>query len=170
MRTNITALPAQAELPDLFRSLRGSGDRGQHGQRLYPVVDEKASLVGVVTRNDLQTLMQAGPTEGDRARQLADVINRSPVVAYPDETLRTVMDRMAETGLTRFPVVDRGNPRKLVGMIALTDILKARRRTIEGERRRERVLRLHILFPRRGQRSEASEKTAAETGSPSTRG
>ena len=31
------------------------------------------------------------------------------MVAYPDEPLRVIVHRMAETGLTRFPVVDRGS-------------------------------------------------------------
>ncbi|MGH2458331.1 MAG: CBS domain-containing protein [Chloroflexota bacterium] len=105
----------------------------------------------MVTRHDLQDLLQDHPAD-DGAQRLADVVSRNPVVAYPDQLLRAVMDRMAETGLTRFPVVDREDPRKLLGMIALTDILKARMRSIDGERHREQVLRLHILFPLRGQR------------------
>jgi CBS domain-containing protein len=84
---------------------------------------------------------------------MADLVNPSPVVAYPDEPLRLVVYRMAETGLTRFPVVERGGHRKLVGMIALKDLLQARVRNLQEERRRERVLRTRIPFvsrPRRG--------------------
>jgi hypothetical protein len=50
--------------------------------------------------------------------------------------------RMASTGLTRFPVVEPGADRRLVGMIGLFDLLKARVRTLEAEQRRERVLRV----------------------------
>jgi CBS domain-containing protein len=63
--------------------------------------------------------------------------------------LRVVVYRMAETGLTRFPVVDREDPGMLVGLISLRDLLKARVLNLEAERRRERVLPLHLLFPRR---------------------
>ncbi len=150
MRSNITALPAQADLADLARSVHGDEDHPNSGQRLYPVVDDEARLIGVVTRRDLQHLLQER-SPGSGTQRLADVISRNPVVAYPDQPLRAVMDRMAETGLTRFPVVDRANPRKLLGMIALNDVLKARMRSIDGERRREQVLRLHVLFPLRGQ-------------------
>ncbi|MEO7020282.1 MAG: chloride channel protein [Ktedonobacteraceae bacterium] len=72
-----------------------------------------------------------------------------PMVAYPDEPLRAVVYRMAETGYTRFPVVERDDPGKLVGMISLTDLLKARSRNLEEERHRERVLRLRLLTPQR---------------------
>jgi len=78
------------------------------------------------------------------------------VTALPDEPLRLVVYRMAETGLTRMPVVDRDNPLKLVGMISLTDLLRARTRNLEEERRRERVLRLRLAFPSLRKRSDAT--------------
>jgi CBS domain-containing protein len=65
-------------------------------------------------------------------------------VAHPDEPLRVVVYRMAETGLTRFPVVDRGDERKLMGVIGLRDLLSARTRNLSEERDRERVLRLRL--------------------------
>jgi len=69
-------------------------------------------------------------------------------VAYPDEPLRAVLQRMADTNLTRFPVVDSGPTRRLVGMIALADLLKGTQRQLDEERRRERVLRIRTLLPR----------------------
>jgi CBS domain-containing protein len=72
---------------------------------------------------------------------LADVVT-DPVVVHPDDPLRVVVSRMAETGLTRFPVVDRGDDRKLAGVIGLRDLLSARTRNLAAERDRERVLRL----------------------------
>jgi CBS domain-containing protein len=53
--------------------------------------------------------------------------------------------RMAETGLTRLPVVS--DDRTLVGMIALTDLLTARTRILESEHRRERVLGARLRLP-----------------------
>ena len=53
---------------------------------------------------------------------------------------------MAETGLTHFPVVDHGS-RRLVGMISLEDLLKARALNLESERRRERVMQVRLAFP-----------------------
>ncbi len=149
MRTNIAALPADVKLDDLATSLRTSGGRG--GQRLYPVVDKDHHLVGVVTRHNIQKALRES-SDGPGVR-MADLVNANPVVAYPDEPLRLVVYRMAETGLTRFPVVERGGDRKLVGMIALKDLLQARVRNLQEERRRERVLRTRIPFvsrPRRG--------------------
>ena len=150
MRTNILALPADISPAELAQRLRAGGPR--RGQRLFPVVDAEGHLLGVVTAQDLHALERAagdGQVAGRAGRPLAELVRPDPVVAYPDEPLRAVVYRMAETGLTRFPVVERGDRRKLVGMISLNDLLKARRQNLEAERRRERVLRLRLRLPRR---------------------
>jgi hypothetical protein len=41
-------------------------------------------------------------------------------------------------------------------MVALTDLLKARTRNLEAERRRERVLTLDLLLPPRARRADAT--------------
>jgi CIC family chloride channel protein len=47
------------------------------------------------------------------------------VVAYPDESIGDVLIKMGPRGLGRLPVVCRANPRKLVGLIAREDIIRA---------------------------------------------
>ena len=156
MRTNIVALPADIGPRDL--SQRIHADHDQRGQRLYPIVDGQNHLLGVTTRNNLQELIQAQQA-GRNGHQLADLVRSDVVVAYPDEPLRVVVYRMAETGLTRFPVVERDVARTLVGMISLTDLLKARTLNLEAERRRERVLPLRMAFPRRSRGAEKAGRT-----------
>jgi CBS domain containing-hemolysin-like protein len=46
---------------------------------------------------------------------------------------------MAQTGFTRFPVVDGPVTRRFVGMVGLQDLLTARTRVLEAEQRRERI-------------------------------
>jgi CBS domain-containing protein len=142
MRTSIAALPADAPYDTLRHSLHGDSSRGR--QRLYPVIGEGQELVGVVTRGDLQTVADAAPDRSNAP--LAAILKTTPSVAYPDESLRMIVYRMAETGLTRFPVIDREG-RRLVGMIALTDLLKARALNLDAEQRRERVLGPRIALP-----------------------
>jgi chloride channel protein, CIC family len=159
MRTSIAALASDAPYHTLRGSLRADAARGR--QHLYPVIRDTRELVGVVTRGDLQRLVDRSP--GDAAAPLAAILKARPVVAYPDESLRMIVYRMAETGLTRFPVVDREHG-CLVGMISLTDLLKARALNLDAEQRRERVLGAHIALPfgdKRGQR--ARDVRAAST-------
>ena len=143
MRTSVAALPADGPWDNLSRTLRGESS-SHRGQRLYPVIGSEQRLAGVVTRADLQALVAVSP--GAAAAQIAAILKTRPTLAYPDESLRMIVHRMAETGLTRFPVVTREHGR-LVGMIALADLLKARALNLEAEQRRERVLGAHIALP-----------------------
>jgi CIC family chloride channel protein len=146
MRTNVIALPAGMPLPRLTENaiVDADGARLSRGQHLYPVIDDLGILQGVVTRQDL--LKMAGENTGSSIETtLVDVVNHDPIVAYPDEPLRAVVYRMAESGRTRFPVVSREGGPKLQGMVSLNDLLKARERNLAEERTRERVLRLKIL-------------------------
>jgi CBS domain-containing protein len=68
---------------------------------------------------------------------------------------------MAETGYTRLPVVARGQDGALVGLVSLEDLLKARGRTLEAERRREHVLPMHLFFPPRAGRLEGAADPGA---------
>jgi H+/Cl- antiporter ClcA len=149
MHVNVAALPSNASPEQLIGSLRVDPDRGP--QRLYPIVGADQRLEGVVTRGALHGV--ADRVARGETVTLAELANPKPAVAYPDEPLRVVVHRMAETGLTRFPVVERGDVPRLVGMITLEHLLTARARYLEAERRRERVMRVKVAFPFRFGRS-----------------
>jgi len=140
MRQNVVALPAEATALDMAGTLRDNPER--RGQLLYPVVDREKRLCGVITRSRLQEILQSGGSP----RTLQELAIDDPMVAYADEPLRLVVHRMADGGRTRFPVVERDNDRKLVGMVSLNDLLQARTRMLEEEHRRERVLRFRMPF------------------------
>jgi CBS domain containing-hemolysin-like protein len=53
------------------------------------------------------------------------------------------------SGFTRLPVVAWHDPQKLMGIVSLTDLLKARAHHLEEEQRRERVLQMRLLLPLR---------------------
>jgi CBS domain-containing protein len=86
------------------------------------------------------------------------MITQPPIVAYPDEPLRLVVNRMAATGLTRFPVVKQNGP-ELVGLIGLPDLLKAREFSVLQEQQRERVLRLRVPPSLRWRRVKEKDET-----------
>ena len=142
MRTTVVALSAESEAERVAQVL-GDDRGGPNRERLFPVIDNAKRLVGVVTRGDLRKWLSGAPRD---RRPLGEVVKRAPIVAFDDEPLRLVVFRMAETGLTRFPVVARHDG-TLLGMIGLTDLLTARVKILEAERRRERTLgtRLRLL-------------------------
>ena len=141
MRTKLVALSAGATVNDIRNSLvREPAQRGQH---LYPVVDKERRVKGVITRRQLRELTESAGETASLGEMLRD-----PVVAHPDEPLRVVVFRMAETGFTRLPVVD-SDTGQLAGMISLHDLLLARVRNLSEERHRERVLQLRLPFGNR---------------------
>jgi chloride channel protein, CIC family len=140
MATDVAAIPATLARQELANAINGE----RRAQSIFVVVDAAGELVGVVTRWVLE--QWAGSSGEGSGRSLAAIVH-APVTAYPDERLRIVMNRMAETGLTSLPVVQRLNPRQLLGNITLRDMLKARVRHIEEERRRERVFPLSLIVP-----------------------
>jgi H+/Cl- antiporter ClcA len=107
-------------------------------QRLYPILDDDGLLAGAIGFSDL--LQAAANARTDQS--LGALSKTNLVVAYRDETLRSAADRMAEHWLGALPVVDRTNPRQILGMITEFDLLKARQRQLIEERHRERVLTL----------------------------
>jgi CBS domain-containing protein len=152
MRGGVVALPIDAPLERLAAPVRVDALGGR--QRLYPVVDAKGTLQGVVTRFDLHDLTSRAAN--DPSARLERILRKTPTVAHPDEPLRVVVHRMAETGLTNFPVVERGPGRRLLGMISLEDLLRARALNLEAERRRERVMDVRVAFPFAFGRSDTS--------------
>jgi chloride channel protein, CIC family len=149
MRSKVAALPADMTLQALAQSIKTEHRRSQ---RLLPVVDKEHQLVGVLTRSDIQEALRSHAAESD-ALPIRKIARANPIEAYPDEPLRVVVYRMAEKGVTRLPVVSGNGSRELLGIVSLDDLLKARVRHREEERRRERVLPLSLAFARNGKSS-----------------
>jgi CIC family chloride channel protein len=101
-------------------------------QRLIPVVDG-GRLVGVVTRRDLADAP---------AGQAVGAWMREPVVVWSDDILRVVVNRMAESGRTCLPVLDHAASDRLVGLVTLSDLLRARAHELVAEGHRERPIPL----------------------------
>jgi len=155
MRSNVVVLPAEANVGEILNSLHVNHP---HKQRLLPVVDAEGKLVGVLTRGDIRDRIT---NEGDAVlkRPLGDLVRANTVETNPDEILRVIVYRMAEKGVTRLPVVEHSTG-KFLGLISLDDLLKARARHLEEERRREQTLNLRLLLP--GRRIAAKAKVLPE--------
>jgi CBS domain-containing protein len=132
---NVASALARARRDD--ESTHPAGRRNGHDQRLYPIVDPSNRLMGVVARTELRKWLDG--VDRGKADRIVDVMQAKPVIAYGDEPLRVLAFRMAETGVTRLPVLSRGDGTP-IGMVALRDLLTARVKILEAEHRRERVL------------------------------
>jgi chloride channel protein, CIC family len=148
MQADVVVIRADASLDEATSVL--SSTPVAEDECLFPTLDATGRLVGVVTRRDLETAARDrafSGGDGAPGRALSDLLRKNAVTVRADEPLRMVVHRMAETGRTRLPVVDASDPTRLVGLVTLKDLLKARTRHLEEERRRERVLPLGALVP-----------------------
>ncbi|HET8933123.1 MAG TPA: chloride channel protein [Polyangiales bacterium] len=138
MHSSVVVVPAHASAAEVSTLL------GTHAGRspLYPLVESGDRFVGLATRRALERWVQSG-AQGP-VRELAKTV---PVTAFADEPLGLVINRMANSGFTRLPVISRNEPRRIEGMLTLTQTLKAKRRHLEEETRRERVRAVDLLIP-----------------------
>ena len=153
---NVYTVEPDRLLSDVYRALgEGSSERRQ---RLYPVLDADSHLVGLLPWSSVLA------ARANTTQQVHEAMIPPVAVAYPDEILRTVADRMAALGLGVLPVIDRANPDHLDGLVTQFNLLQARQKLLEEERHAERVLTLEGITGRRSQEII----TAAPSDTPDT--
>ncbi len=115
-----TVLPTAA-VSELVTRLQRSGHHG------FPVVDKDGNISGVVTLSDVEAVMSKGSPEGVT---VGDIASESVIVAYPDQYLHDVLLKFDVRDVGRIPVVDRNNPRHLLGVLRRHDIIRAYTRAV----------------------------------------
>jgi CBS domain-containing protein len=141
METDVVTLEGTTPMAEVYQSMaEGSVERRQ---RLYPVLSAEGLLEGVLPWSAILS------AKDDAQRRVAEGQHPPHLVAYPDEILRAVADRMAALGLGVLPVVSRQDPQRLEGILTQFDLLDARQKLLEEERKAERVLTLRRVTGRR---------------------
>jgi CBS domain-containing protein len=115
-------IPATMKVSELADRIGAHDPEVCHHPALL-VTDEHGELAGIITRRDLLTAVE----RGDADEPISAVMTADPVCAYPDEPLHDAVERMHGSDVGRLPVVDRGNPRKLLGYLGRASVLSARR-------------------------------------------
>jgi CIC family chloride channel protein len=132
MDTDIYTVEPDRTLAGIYQALpEGSRHRRQ---RLYPVLAPDGTLAGLLP----WSAVLAGRAQC--GRRVRDAMVAPVAVAYPDEILRAVADRMAALAVGVLPVVPRSGPARLAGLVTQFDLLQARERLLTEERHAERVL------------------------------
>ena len=99
----------------------------------FPVIDGDGLVLGIVDPPAVLHWRRAGKGRGTTLREL--LANNNPVVAYPDEYLDEVIERMSRANVAHVPVVSREGS-KLAGYLAWKDLLQVRTRLQAEERDR----------------------------------
>ncbi|MBN1235367.1 MAG: chloride channel protein [Methanotrichaceae archaeon] len=86
----------------------------------FPVV-ENGNLVGMITFDDIRRV----PLENQENMTVRDVAIRVPITINPNQSAKSAMDTMYENDIGRLAVVRTESPRKLIGIITRTDVIRA---------------------------------------------
>ena len=118
MTKDFPTVPATMQIDKLVKLFQKTGHHG------FPVVDGEGLLVGVVTQNDLER--QLGATSGDNKLTVGDIAAKNPFVAYPDQTLDRLIDRVDEAE-ARIPIVSREDSQRLLGVLGCHEVIRVYR-------------------------------------------
>ena len=117
MTQDVVTLPSEItvrEALDVVGSLEFSG---------YPVLRD-GRMAGLITTGDLRRL----EAQGREHELIEDVMTKKVVHAHPEQTLDTVVLKLAQRELSQLPVVSRADDGQLLGIITLRDVARAQAR------------------------------------------
>lgn len=99
----------------------------------FPVIDVNRHVLGIVDPPAVLAWRRAGR---GRRTPLKELLERSaPFVAYPDEYLEAVIERMSRANVAHLPVISRRDE-TLVGYLGWKDLMQVRARSQAEERER----------------------------------
>lgn len=121
MTRELVTLPADMLLPEAEKIAR------EHGHATYPVLAPDGRFVGLLSEARLMRAI----AEGGAERSAGEVARRKDY-AVPDEPLLRAVARMTRLGVHQLPVLERGTSH-LVGLLAMSDVMRAQVRTAETQ-------------------------------------
>jgi H+/Cl- antiporter ClcA len=165
MSSEVVTIPAATPIEQLVRQFFLGPKSKQH--QGYPVVELDGGLLGVITKTDLldewsMELSADKPADALRANPIIafDLVTGPPITAYPDESCRTAVERMVQTGVGRLVIVEPDEPARILGIVTRSDLLKSRARLADEEDHRERFF---LARGRSSQRGVDSDPQAGPT-------
>lgn len=92
----------------------------EYNYRGFPVL-RGGELEGIITFDDVRKVPE------DKLDQIkaGTVAVKTVITAYPDENVKEIMDRLYDNNVGRLLVVERDNPKKVVGIVTKTDTIDA---------------------------------------------
>lgn len=129
MERNPTVVSSQMTVSELAdRIARNEPEYTRHQALL--ILDDNQELAGIITRGDIVAALQDGLSP---ARRVLEAGTDRLIVTYPDESVHEALNKLQRNDIGRLPVVDRHNPRHLLGYLGRAALLEARLRRLDEE-------------------------------------
>ena len=133
MDKDIPSIPAEMTIAEVAEGISRRDPRFVNHQAML-VLDNGGKLAGIMTRGDVFRAMDA---DGQGQTRVLDAASKNVIVTYPDEVLHEATAKMLRNNIGRLPVVDRSDPKKVVGYLGRHSILAARMHQLDAEHVRE---------------------------------
>src|SRR2546427_361211 len=133
MDCDVPTLPASMRVGELAARIAKHDPVVSRHQGMV-IVDAEGRLAGIITRADVLRALDQDPL-GEMT--VLEGGSRKLVVTYPDESLHEASAKILRNNIGRLPVVERSDPRKVVGYLGRPGIMVARLRRLEEEHVRE---------------------------------
>ena len=133
MDRDVPTIPATMLVGELAERIAKHDPEVSHHQGLF-IVDGEGKLEGLITRGDALRALDQDP---GGVLTVLEAGSRELVVTFPDEMLSEASDKMLQSNIGRLPVVDRSDPRKLIGYLGRHGVMAARLRRLHEEHVRE---------------------------------
>ncbi len=117
MRTSMTRLYPDTTLPEILRIVADSPNS------TFPVIDANEQLVGVISIQDLRSILTLG--EMSPLLIARDIADHNPKCLYLFDTVNAALSIFSDTDIEGIPVVDARDPRKIVGILNRQDVFGA---------------------------------------------
>lgn len=93
------------------------------------VVNDKQELTGIITRSDILRSL----AEVDEVSTVNNIAQRDIIITYPDEPVEMAMARMLQADIGRLPVMNRENPRQIIGYLSRANVIEAHMQRLQDE-------------------------------------
>jgi len=119
METDLLPISPEASLGDLCKLVKLSR------RNIFPVVNDKGDLTGIVTLDDIRELMF--DAESQKTLRVKQLMHSPPEVIYSNENMQIVMNKFEKSGAWNLPVIEAG---KYLGFISKARIFHAYRKKL----------------------------------------
>lgn len=143
MTEKVETVSEEMSIADVSKKIQETGHMG------FPVVDKKGKLCGIITHEDVKRNI----IEGKLDVPVCDLETRDVIVAFPDETLADILRKIGTKDISHFPVVDKENPKMIVGFLTKGNIIKAYDRKFleKTHEREERKIRIPNMLRKKNE-------------------
>jgi CIC family chloride channel protein len=128
MSKNVQCVPETMSL----RKLRSVFSESQFS--CFPVLDENKNLTGIISLHDFRSVLLEEAVE--ELIIVKDIATEEVITVSSDESLFDANEKMSYRQIARLPVVEKNNPKKLVGILSKRDVLTAYNKSLVDRFRR----------------------------------